>query len=307
MDKSEDDIIVLDQYHVLIYSLCLCSVVLFVWFLYQMITNPERFVRSLNENQRLGQDAILGGREGFPSVNYSSDDLGSMQVVDIPFTHSMQLIGGSQTNIHLEASIKQPKANPESNDDSDLSLNCGTSFTTTVAQSVPIELVNRFLSNCSSPHAINLFNTCSHFSQSEHDEACHFDLEFDPQLLLETSMFYPLVMVTMRNDESSQNEKVKGLLSVYHVKNLGNTRNSALLYQFLLCQNNASFPLKRLYMGEELCIVCQVEKSVVCLLPCGHRCVCSNCCFLIKATCPICRGQVSKTVFSRQDSNAFSV
>ena len=167
--------------------------------------------------------------------------------------------------------------------------------------------MNRFLSNCSSPHAINLFNTCSHFSQSEHDEACHFDLEFDPQLLLETSMFYPLVMVTMRNDESSQNEKVKGLLSVYHVKNLGNTRNSALLYQFLLCQNNASFPLKRLYMGEELCIVCQVEKSVVCLLPCGHRCVCSNCCFLIKATCPICRGQVSKTVFSRQDSNAFSV
>ena len=174
-------------------------------------------------------------------------------------------------------------------------------FTTLAAYNVPISTVTRFLHNCSSPHAMQLFNTNLLIQPKEHSENIMFEVNINRDQPIDSRSRYPLTVVTMLNNTantSQPHQRVRGVLSVYHIKNVSNTRKSALLLQSLLCAENQHYPLKKVYLGQELCIVCQVEKSSVCLLPCGHMCVCDSCCFLIRLKCPLCRTAVTNTILN---------
>ena len=51
--------------------------------------------------------------------------------------------------------------------------------------------------------------------------------------------------------------------------------------------------------GAGLCVICQDERAVFCVLPCNHVCYCEGCTPAVVGegdSCPICRGDVFRTM-----------
>ena len=163
--------------------------------------------------------------------------------------------------------------------------------------------MKRYLDSCSSTYAFDLFVSSSVLPSVNHDRTECLKFSLDPNVAVVSETHYPLVVLSV----TSQNTTPRGLLSVYHIKNPSNTRNTSLLFQFIICADGVYYPLKKVFLSNELCVVCQVQKSEICLLPCGHRCVCRACCFMIKLKCPVCRTDVSKTILNSNFQSADEV
>jgi hypothetical protein len=55
-------------------------------------------------------------------------------------------------------------------------------------------------------------------------------------------------------------------------------------------------------LAESLCLVCQLEKKCMALVPCGHVCMCRGCCNTVTYhtsvgnTCPLCNATIESTM-----------
>jgi E3 ubiquitin-protein ligase MUL1 len=45
----------------------------------------------------------------------------------------------------------------------------------------------------------------------------------------------------------------------------------------------------------QICTVCLTNPKEIILIPCGHVCVCADCCLKLHSKCPVCRQSVSST------------
>jgi len=54
--------------------------------------------------------------------------------------------------------------------------------------------------------------------------------------------------------------------------------------------------LRRKEEEAKLCVICLEVPKTILMLPCGHKCLCSNCALPTNNRCPICRTTVTTTV-----------
>lgn len=52
----------------------------------------------------------------------------------------------------------------------------------------------------------------------------------------------------------------------------------------------------RVFQDGDECVVCTDAANEVVFIPCGHFCTCAACAGRIKATCPLCRAKIVRTV-----------
>lgn len=77
-------------------------------------------------------------------------------------------------------------------------------------------------------------------------------------------------------------------LWVYHFKD-NDRLNTKLLHYYSKRLNNELIYVNKIFDQNELCVVCQTESSNQLVLPCAHKCLCTDCLPRCQDKCPVCR------------------
>ncbi|CAF0876535.1 unnamed protein product [Brachionus calyciflorus] len=104
---------------------------------------------------------------------------------------------------------------------------------------------------------------------------------------------YHVAVILFKDDiESISFDSVIANINIYHLKD--KKMETRLLHNYLKCLNNTTISLTSVKsQEEELCVVCQVNQNDQVLLPCTHKCICSECLVRIPDNkCPMCRVQI---------------
>ncbi|KAK7603645.1 hypothetical protein V9T40_003644 [Parthenolecanium corni] len=139
----------------------------------------------------------------------------------------------------------------------------------------------------------------------------HLDLGTPPRL------YYPLVILLIRDNPIMHPDETVALVNVVHIKDSVCTLPTSILAQYLKQANGQLSSLKQLYLAtgnsltyddneapqeklvmdnnlvceQQLCVVCQYFPLSRALLPCRHTCICASC-FTKLENCPMCRSPI---------------
>ncbi len=106
---------------------------------------------------------------------------------------------------------------------------------------------------------------------------------------------YPVVVCIYNEEENLKDLNNNDIIASIWVIHLKDTKmSSKILYNYNKCLNNQIIIINKIYEPEkdDLCCVCQTERSNVVLLPCVHKCLCKECFVKCNNKCPVCRGKI---------------
>ena len=106
---------------------------------------------------------------------------------------------------------------------------------------------------------------------------------------------YPVVVCIYNEQDSLSNLKGNDTIAsiwILHLKDKKMT--TKILYNYNKCLNNQIIIVNKIFEPEkdDLCVVCQTERSSIVLLPCIHKCLCKECYNRCNKQCPVCRGKI---------------